>query len=88
MGRKNFRTDFIIGPYRNELSRRLSNPRDCCTEYYKCSGMGTCVPVVCELGPKAQKAFDLHVSKLLDLSNLEAWYPLRGAIRVLDRRLP
>jgi hypothetical protein len=37
------------------------------------------------LGPKAQKEFDLCVSKLLDLSDFEAWYPLRGAIRDLDQ---
>lgn len=82
---RNVSPDFIKDPYRSELSKRLSNPRNCCSEYYRCSRMGTQIPVVCELGPKAQKEFDLCVSKLLDLSDFEAWYPLRGAIRNLDQ---
>lgn len=82
---RNVSPDFIKDPYRSELSKRLSNPRNCCSEYYRCSRMGTQIPVVCELGPKAQKEFDLCVSKLLDLSDFEAWYPLRGAIRDLDQ---
>lgn len=77
--------DFIRDPYRSELSNRLSNPRTCCPEYLHCSGMGTCVPVYCELAPKTQKAIDLQMSKLLALSDFAAWHSLRGAIRELDQ---
>ena len=85
MAPRNVRADFIRDPYRSELSRRLSDPRTCCPEYFRCSGMGTCVPVHCELAPKVRKEIDLFISRLLDLSDSPAWHPLRGAIRELDQ---
>jgi hypothetical protein len=47
--------------------------------------MGTKPIVHCELSLKTLKAFDSSVSKLLDLSDLPAWHPLRAAIRKLDQ---
>jgi len=85
MAPRNVRAEFIRDPYRSELSRRLGDPRTCCPEYFRCSGMGTCVPVDCGLGPKTQRAIDLLVSKLLDLSDFAAWHQLRAAIRELDK---
>jgi hypothetical protein len=85
MAPRNVEADFIRNPYRSELSNRLSNPRTCCPEYLHCSGMGTRIPVYCELAPKTQKAIDLQMSKLLALSDFAAWHSLRGAIRELDQ---
>lgn len=83
MSRQDF-SDYIRDPYRKELIERLGDPRGQCPEYKQCSVHGVLPRVHCEFQPRDRKQFISSLEKLLQLSDMRGWFPLRDAIRRLD----
>jgi hypothetical protein len=84
MALKNCNSDYIKDPYRSELLKRLVGPKESCPAYDHCSDHGQITRVYCELQPKTRHELERSISRLFDLSNIDDWDLLRGAIRELD----